>query len=136
YTNQAKLDYLVGVTPKEQASNTTSTTRGAGGGSSDLSVSVTGAPNPVAPGGTITYSVSVSNAGPDPSGTVTVTDPIPAGSTFSGASGSGWTCTVSGGAVTCTHAAIASGGSAPLSIAITAPTNAGTVTNSISVASP
>jgi uncharacterized repeat protein (TIGR01451 family) len=136
YADQAKLDYVVGVTPKEQLSNTTSTVVGTGAGSSDLSVSATDSPDPVAPGGTITYAVNVGNAGPDASGAVTVTDSLPAGSSFSGGTGTGWSCAASGGTITCTHAAIAAGGSAPLSIALTAPASTGTVSNTISVTSP
>ena len=46
----------------------------------------------------------VDNAGPTPDpGPVTVTDPLPAGETYVGASGPGWTCNHSGQDVTCTR---------------------------------
>ncbi|KAA0252693.1 MAG: DUF11 domain-containing protein, partial [Acidobacteria bacterium] len=42
-----------------------------------------------------TYTVTVSNVGPGPTtGTVTVTDTLPAGLTATGFSGTGWTCTL------------------------------------------
>jgi hypothetical protein len=56
-------------------------------------------------GGTGTYTFNVSdkaNAGPT-TGPVTVTFPVPAGLTATSASGSGWTCTISGQAVSCTR---------------------------------
>jgi uncharacterized repeat protein (TIGR01451 family)/uncharacterized repeat protein (TIGR02543 family) len=64
-------------------------------------------------GGTGSYTLSVSNAGDDPSyGTVTVTDTPPASLTITGLSGSGWTCTL--GTASCTRSdALASGGSYP-----------------------
>lgn len=50
------------------------------------------------------YSLTVTNVGVGPTtGTITVTDPLPNGLTYSSASGSGWTCGASGQLVTCTH---------------------------------
>lgn len=56
-----------------------------------------------------TYTLTVSNAGPAPtSGTITVTDVLPAGLTYVSATGTGWTCGNAAGTVTCTsNAAIA-----------------------------
>ena len=48
----------------------------------------------VAPGGVVTYKISVSSVGTDPwTGAATVTDVLPANVQNSSASGSGWTCT-------------------------------------------
>ncbi|MFE2992544.1 hypothetical protein ACFXKB_42895, partial [Streptomyces sp. NPDC059262] len=67
-------------------------------------------------GGTGSYAIGVSNAataGPT-TGTVTVTDTLPAGVTPTGASGTGWDCGVSGQTVTCTRTdALAAGASYP-----------------------
>jgi uncharacterized repeat protein (TIGR01451 family)/fimbrial isopeptide formation D2 family protein len=53
-----------------------------------------------------TYTLDVVNNGPSVSrGPITVTDTLPAGSTFRSASGSGWVCGASGGTLTCTRAA-------------------------------
>lgn len=55
-------------------------------------------------GGTGTYTVTVTNAGPDAAAGVSVTDTVtpPTGVTVVGASGSGWSCSApSGGAITC-----------------------------------
>jgi hypothetical protein len=56
-------------------------------------------------GGTGSYQLTVSNApsaGPT-AGKVTATFNVPAGQTVTGASGSGWTCDISGQAVSCTR---------------------------------
>ena len=76
------------------------------------------------------YTITVTNPGTAAtSGTVTVTDVQPAGLTFTGATGTGWTC---GGSttITCTRSnALASGASYPTITLNVTPTAAGTVTN-------
>ncbi len=66
-------------------------------------------------GATGVYSITVSNAGGGAtSGTVTVSDTLPAGLTPSTQGGAGWTCGASGQTVTCTRSdALAAGGSYP-----------------------
>ncbi len=50
------------------------------------------------------FTVTVTNSGtPSTIGVVTLTDNVPAGLTPTAASGSGWTCTVTGATVTCTR---------------------------------
>lgn len=57
----------------------------------DLSVDKTG-PAVVAPGGNIIYAIIVNNAGPSAAGSVTLSDAVPAGTTFvSFAAPAGWT---------------------------------------------
>src|SRR5260221_7548972 len=63
--------------------------------------------DPVAPAATLTYTLSVSNEGPDDALTVAVSDPLPAGTTFSAITApGGWNCTTpavgSNGTVNCT----------------------------------
>ena len=62
-----------------------------------------------------TFTLDVSNNGPSTaSGTITVTDTLPAGLGYVSASGSGWTCGAVGQDVTCTHAGpLANGASLP-----------------------
>ncbi|MFD9000867.1 hypothetical protein ACFV0T_07830 [Streptomyces sp. NPDC059582] len=89
-------------------------------------------------GGTGAYTIDVSNAataGPT-TGTVTVTDTLPAGVTPTGASGTGWDCSVSGQTVTCTRTdALAAGASYPTITVATNVTTAAacTFTNTASV---
>lgn len=61
------------------------------------------------------YSLTVSNAGPGISaGTITVLDTLPVGLTPATATGSGWTCGITGQVVACTRSgAISDGASAP-----------------------
>jgi uncharacterized repeat protein (TIGR01451 family) len=50
--------------------------------------------DPVAPGATLTYTLSISNEGPDDALNVVVSDPLPAGTTFSAITvPGGWNCT-------------------------------------------
>jgi hypothetical protein len=73
-------------------------------------------------GGTGTYTFAVSdkpNAGPT-TGPVTVTFPVPAGLTATSATGSGWTCTISGQTVSCTRSDVLQPGASypPLTVGI------------------
>src|ERR1700731_1695532 len=77
---------------------------------SDLSVSKTG-PNGATANSDVTYTIEVTNFGPDDSDTATLYDPLPAGTTFVSMtqnSGPTWSCTDPGvgnsGAVNCTIA--------------------------------
>lgn len=76
---------------------------------SDASVAMTAPTGPVLAGGTVTYTITVSNTGPD-SDSVTLTDTLPMDTTFvSLTSPSGWSCTTpsvgSAGTVTCANPA-------------------------------
>jgi hypothetical protein len=78
-----------------------------------------------------TYSLTVTNSGNGPtSGTVTVTENIPAGLTLTGMSGSGWTCTT---LPTCTRAnALAINGSyPPITVTVNVAANAPASVNNI-----
>jgi hypothetical protein len=82
------------------------------------------------------YAIGVDNVGGfTTSGPTTVTDTLPAGLTYTGATGAGWTCSAAGQVVTCVHnGPIAAGGSAPITIDVAVGTNPpAAVTNSVSV---
>ncbi|MCP4660059.1 MAG: DUF11 domain-containing protein, partial [bacterium] len=100
----------------------------------DLAVTMTDAPDPVAPGGALGYTIDVTHLGPSEAAAVTVTDTLPAGVTFVSASGTGWTCGEAGGLVTCTRPTLGVGPAPSITIAVTAPTAAGTITNDAAVA--
>src|SRR5439155_533555 len=103
--------------------------------SADLSIIKTDSPDPVFAGGTLTYTLSVSNAGPSTATTVSVTDTLPAGVTFQSASGTGWACSGTNASVTCTRASLAPTGGTPstITITVTAPNEGGTISNTASV---
>ena len=73
----------------------------------DLVVTNSGTPNPVVPGGNITYTQTVNNNGPQPALNVVFSEAIPTNTTFvSLASPAGWTCSTpavgAGGNISCT----------------------------------
>ncbi|MCC6498417.1 MAG: DUF11 domain-containing protein, partial [Propionibacteriaceae bacterium] len=60
--------------------------------SADLSVTLSDSPDPVVSGSNITYTITLTNGGPDPADTVNVTMAVPANTTFVSATpnGVGW----------------------------------------------
>ncbi|MFT3665547.1 SdrD B-like domain-containing protein [Piscinibacter sp.] len=102
----------------------------------DLSLAMTGTPNPVVGGANVTYTLTPSNAGPNDSGPITITDTLPPSAVYQSYSGSGWNCGVSGQVVTCTHAGNHPAGTpiAPLSIVARINAASGNVTNTATVA--
>jgi uncharacterized repeat protein (TIGR01451 family) len=72
----------------------------------DLSITKIDSPDPVVTGSDITYTIDVTNAGPDSAATVTLTDAVPSGTTFKSISApQGWSVVSpdvgSSGLVTC-----------------------------------
>jgi uncharacterized repeat protein (TIGR01451 family) len=107
--------------------------------SADLSIVQGDSPDPVLTGALITYTLTVTNAGPADAQTVTVIDTLPAG--VSGIqfpdSNSGWNCSLSSLTVTCNLAAssLGVGAAPPIAITVSAPTAAGSITNTTAVSS-
>ena len=90
------------------------------GGGSDLAITKADAPDPVALGGSLTYTLTVTNNGPDPSTDSTVTDTLPPGVTFVSATPSQGACSEAPGTVTCTLGPLAVGASsATIQIVVT-----------------
>lgn len=69
---------VTSTTPDPDLSNNTSTTETPVVEQADISVVKLGSPNPVTPGGLLTYTVTVSNAGPGAAVNTTLTDNVPA----------------------------------------------------------
>src|SRR5207249_55643 len=100
----------------------------------DLSLTKSDAEDPVGALSPIAWDVTVSNAGPDPAMTITVTDALPAGVTNASASGAGWSCDPpSSGHIVCIRTSLAAGSSSSLSVVAVAPSVAGTLSNEASV---
>jgi uncharacterized repeat protein (TIGR01451 family) len=105
----------------------------------DLSITKQHDSAPFPAGGSGSYTITVHNAGPDAAAApVTVTDVLPAGLTFTGSSGAGWTCTPADQQVTCTLAtALPSGQDVALQLEVAVAADAsGTLRNQVLVASP
>jgi uncharacterized repeat protein (TIGR01451 family) len=86
----------------------------------DLSVTKADSPDPVTVGNNLTYTVTVTNNGPDPAQSVTVTDNLPAETTFvSCSSTGGGVCGGSGNNRTVTFASFASGESETITFVAT-----------------
>jgi uncharacterized repeat protein (TIGR01451 family) len=84
--------------------------------SANLSITKTDSPDPVTAGSNLTYTITVTNAGPSNAATVNMSDTLPAGTTFvSLSSPGGWTCTTpavgSGGTASCTNPSVGLGSS-------------------------
>jgi uncharacterized repeat protein (TIGR01451 family) len=105
------------------------------GQSADLSISKSADVATVNAGARVTFFIGVNNAGPNASGEITVTEAMPAGTTFVSASGDGWTFTpVNATTLNATHAALAAGaGAPPITVVLTAPDSTGPITNVASV---
>ncbi len=116
------------------ANNTQSQTTTVNNGA-NLALAKTGAPNPVVGGSNVTYTVTVTSAGPNAAGSLALIDNLPPSTSFVSASGAGWSCGHAAGVVTCTRP-----GPHPLAVAIppvtiVAQVNAsgGTITNTATV---
>lgn len=100
----------------------------------DLSITKTG-PATANAGSALSYTVTVSNAGPDTAASVVMTDTLPAGVTAAAASGAGWACSLAANVFTCNLASLTVGPAAPITITANAPSAGGSITNSASVSS-
>ncbi|MCJ7545846.1 MAG: DUF11 domain-containing protein, partial [Deltaproteobacteria bacterium] len=102
----------------------------------DLVVAKADSPDPVIAGGNVTYTITVTNNGPNNANTITVTDTLPTNMTYQSVSGSGWSCSQASGVVTCQRGSINSGITAPAITLVGRVTGAitGTITNAVTVA--
>lgn len=100
----------------------------------DLAVTKRG-PSTAQPGSDLTYTIELTNLGPDPAANARVADPIPAKTTYVSVNGpAGWTCTgpnlAEGNSAVCVTPELASGESATFTVVVLAASSAtGTITN-------
>jgi uncharacterized repeat protein (TIGR01451 family) len=108
--------------------------------SADVAVTKTG-PASVTAGANATYSITVANGGPSDAASVTLTDTVPAGTTFvseNQTTGPTFACTTpvpgAGGTITCTIATLPAGASATFSVVVNISVAAtGSITNTATV---
>jgi uncharacterized delta-60 repeat protein/uncharacterized repeat protein (TIGR01451 family) len=101
-------------------------------GTSDLALTKADPPGRAPTGRNMTYTLTVTNNGPDAASGVTVTDQLPPSVTFVSATPSQGSCSESGGIVTCSLGTLGNGATATVNIVVK-PTTAGTITNTASV---
>ena len=99
----------------------------------DLSVTDAGSPNPVSTGQNITFTQTVSNAGPHNAANVTLTETLPTGTTFVSLAGAGWACT-NVAPYKCTINPLTSGTTSTITFVVTV-TSGTSITDTVSVAS-
>ncbi len=99
----------------------------------DVSVAIADSADPVQPGGTLVYTVTATNGGPGNAANLTVVNTLPAGVTFVGAVGTGWTCAFASPVVTCTRATLAAGAASPIAITVTVTAASGTFTDTATI---
>lgn len=98
--NTATVATPAGVTDPNSANNSATDTDTLVG-QTDLSITLTDAPDPVSAGANLTYTATVTNAGPSDASGVTITLPLPAGTSLvSGSVAGGGSCV--GSPVVCT----------------------------------
>jgi uncharacterized repeat protein (TIGR01451 family) len=102
----------------------------------DLSVTKTASPEPVHIGQKLTYTIVVTNNGPDTANGVSLVDNLPKNAGFGSATTTQGTCTLkpAKAQVTCSLGTLANGGTATVRIVVK-PTKKGTITNRVDVAS-
>jgi uncharacterized repeat protein (TIGR01451 family) len=98
----------------------------------DVGITKSDSNDPAPTGRNLTYTLTVTNNGPDATPAVEVTDTLPASVTFVSATPSQGTCDTSGNVVTCQLGSLGSGATATVDIVVK-PTQAGTITNNASV---
>ena len=102
----------------------------------NLALAKSDSPDPVVGGSNVTYTLTVSNAGPNAAGSLQIVDDLPPSVSFVSATGTGWTCSRVNQRVTCTHPG-PHGVGAPIPVVTlvgTVNASGGTVTNTASVA--
>jgi uncharacterized repeat protein (TIGR01451 family) len=125
----------------DDLSDNLATTGATAVGSADLSITKSDSPDPVVAGSQLTYTITVTNAGPSTADAVTVTDTLPAGTSFvSGVNGNGQSicALVQSATVKCDLGTIQPGTSATvyLTVLVAASVPSGTIlSNTVSVSS-
>jgi uncharacterized repeat protein (TIGR01451 family) len=111
--------------------NTSTAVTQVGNAPADLGITKTPSPGPYGTGGTLTYTLVVTNNGPNAASGVTVTDTLPAGTTFQSSTPAG----VCSGTttITCNAGTVANGGTATFTLTITLPSTPGPITNTATV---
>jgi uncharacterized repeat protein (TIGR01451 family) len=99
----------------------------------DLAVTLSAAPKPALVNTPVSFTVLVTNQGPNPASGVVLTNLLPPTASFVSATVPGGNCSEVGGVVRCVLGSIAAGQSSVATITVLAPGNVGPLTNAASV---
>ncbi|MCP4594345.1 MAG: DUF11 domain-containing protein, partial [bacterium] len=102
-------------------------------GDADLEVAVVAAPNPVLAGDPLSFTIAVTNLGPEPADSVTVSSVLPGGVTYGLVGGTGWSCGEADGTVSCTRDTLDTGPAPEIQLYVTAPDVGGTLSMTAAV---
>src|SRR5438132_416642 len=130
-TNTASIDSspVSDPTPANNSASDTDTVNK----SADLLITKSDSPDPVVAGTDLTYTLKVTNNGPSTASNVTVSDPVPAQTSFVSATPSQGTCA---SAVSCSLGTLTPGGSATITIVVHVDASAsGSISNTATVSS-
>ena len=131
YPTPADLD----PDPTDNVAVESTTVSGGSGSGADLAISKADAPDPVRPGSTVNYTVTVQNVGTEPASNVTVVDLLPAGPAFGSATSSQGSCTTPIPLLlTCSLGGLTAGSSATIQLTVS-PNAEGTIANTATVGS-
>jgi uncharacterized repeat protein (TIGR01451 family) len=102
----------------------------------DIVVTNSDSPDPVAPGGTITYTQTITNSGPDTAVNATFAQSVPAGTTFQSlAPAAGWSCTTPAvgapGSILCSKATMVSGETGAFTLVVNVTANSGSIGSTV-----
>ncbi len=102
----------------------------------ELSITKIDSTDPVLPGDAFTYTITVTNAGPDAARSVVVTDTVPAPFVVTGVSTGSGSCIATGNLVTCALDPLPAGATWAITVQVAVPADAtpGTFTNTATVA--
>jgi uncharacterized repeat protein (TIGR01451 family) len=120
------------IVPGLATNSATATVLVASAGSADMAIAKAATPNPVLQGGTLTYTLTVTNNGPATATNVSATDILPSSVTYLSATPSTGTCSEADGTVTCQLGSMANGAVATVSI-LTIAASPGMVMNTATV---
>ncbi len=99
----------------------------------NMAITQTDSPDPVNIASPLSYTLTVTNNGPDDATGVTVVNVLPAGTIFESASATQGICTQAAGTVTCVLGDMSASDVETINIALTTPFVTGTITNSATV---
>ncbi len=121
------------IVPGLTTNSATATVLVASANSAEVAITKIGTPNPVSQGGTLIYTLTVTNNGPATATNVTATDILPSSVTYlSVTPPAGGTCSEAGGTVTCQLGSMTNGMNATITI-LTIAARQGSVQNTATV---